>query len=308
MQRWAENIVESSFFQNFIIVVILSAGVLVGLETYPEISEKYHKALAIGDKLILIIFILEIVLKMMALAPKPLAFFKDPWNCFDFLIVAVCLIPGLPGFGPVLRLIRLLRVLRLLAVVPKLQLLVSALLRSLPSMFYVTILLGLLFYIYAVAGVILFGKNDPIHFGDIGIALLSLFRIVTLEDWTDVMYLQYYGSAHYEGYNVTADIIGKHEYESKAMPLVAVIYFVSFVLVGTMVMLNLVIGVIINGMDDARVDAEIEKIKDAERALGGGESLKVENQITMLTKQIKELEGAVSRLGKTVSDSAQTKN
>ena len=303
MQQLSQKIVESSAFQNVIIVVILAAGVLVGLETDPEIAEKHHTLLAVADKLILIIFIAEIFLKMMALAPKPLEFFKDPWNCFDFLIVAVCLVPGLPGFGPVLRLVRLLRVLRLLTVVPKLQLLVTALLRSLPSMVYVTILLSLLFYIYAVAGVILFGKNDPVHFGNIGISLLSLFRVVTLEDWTDVMYLQFYGSDHYSGYNISDTLKAGFTYEPKATPLVAVVYFVSFVLVGTMVMLNLVIGVIINGMDDARIEAEIENIKQAEKALGGdGESLKVENQITMLSKQIRDLEGAVNRLGKTVEN------
>lgn len=303
MQQWSHRIVESAAFQNIIIVVILAAGVLVGLETFPDIAEKHHTLLGIADKLVLIIFIIEIVLKMIALAPRPQDFFKDPWNCFDFIIVAVCLIPGLPGFGPVLRLVRLLRVLRLLTVVPKLQLLVSALLRSLPSMFYVTILLSLLFYIYAVAGVILFGKNDPVHFGDIGISLLSLFRVVTLEDWTDVMYLQFYGSDHYSGYNLSQTRIDELTYEPKAMPLVAVVYFVSFVLIGTMVMLNLVIGVIINGMDDARIEAEIENIKQAEKALSGKDSsLKVENQITLLSKQIKDLEGAVNRLGKTVGE------
>jgi len=167
-------------------------------------------------------------------------------------------------------------------------------------MLYVTILLSLLFYIYAVAGVILFGKNDPIHFGDIGISLLSLFRVVTLEDWTDVMYLQFYGSDHYAGYNFNDPLLAKYELEPKAMPVVAVVYFVSFVLVGTMVMLNLVIGVIINGMDDARIDAEIENIKAAEAALGRRDGLNAQNQVTLLTKQIRELEGAVGRLSKTL--------
>ncbi len=300
MQAWSHRIVHSDFFHNFIIGVIIFAGVLVGLETYPGIASRYHTALAIADKLVLAIFIIEIALKMIALAPRPQEFFKDPWNVFDFLIVAVCLVPGLPGFGPVLRLVRLLRVLRLLTAVPKLQLLVSALLKSLPSMVYVTILLTLLFYIYAVAGVILFGKNDPVHFGDIGISLLSLFRVVTLEDWTDVMYLQIYGSDNYSGYNLEAAAMTDYAFEPKAMPVIGVIYFVSFVLIGTMVMLNLVIGVIINGMDDARVDAEIEKIKAAEKALGAKGELEPSNQITLLSKQIKDLENAVNRLSKTL--------
>ena len=110
--------------------------------------------------------------------------------------------------------------------IPRLQLLVSAMLKSLPSMGYVTILLFLLFYIYAVMGVMLFGKNDPVHFGDLWLSLLSLFRVVTLEDWTDVMYLQMFGSDVYQGYN--QDYTGP--IEPKAMPITAVLYFVSFVL------------------------------------------------------------------------------
>ena len=119
-----------------------------------------------------------------------------------------------------LRLFRLLRVLRLLSAVPKLQLLVNALLKSLPSMLYVTVLLLLLFYVYAVAGVMFFAKNDPVHFGNIFDALLSLFRIVTLEDWTDVMYLQIYGSDVYEGYNISAANLALHypAFEPKAQP------------------------------------------------------------------------------------------
>ena len=125
------------------------------------------------------------------------------------------------------------------------------LLRSLPSMFYVCLLLFLLFYVYAVIGVILFSGNDPVHFGNLWTSFLSLFRIVTLEDWTDVMYLQIYGSDIYQGYNQSIAHLAS---TPKAMPITAVIYFVSFVLLGTMIMLNLVIGVIINGMDEAQTE------------------------------------------------------
>ena len=222
---------------------------------------------------------------------------------FDFIIVAICLIPASGSFGPVLRLFRLLRVMRLLSAVPKLQILVSALLKSLPSMVYVSLLLFLLFYVYGVAGVFFFGANDPVHFGHLGDALLSLFRIVTLEDWTDVMYLQIYGSDIYQGYNLSAaDLAANYPpLEPQAQPILGVIYFVSFVLLGTMIMLNLVIGVIVNGMDNARVDAEIESIKRAEAALeNSDDALSLENQISALSNQLRDLNNSVARLSKSV--------
>lgn len=304
MKERCQALVDSPLFNRFIIAVIVFAGILVGIETHEPFVEKYHPLLKTLDALVLLIFIAEIALKMIALAPRPQDFFKDSWNVFDFIIVAVCLIPASGGFGPVLRLFRLLRVLRLLSAVPKLQLLVNALLKSLPSMLYVTVLLLLLFYVYAVAGVMFFAKNDPVHFGNLFDALLSLFRIVTLEDWTDVMYLQIYGSDVYEGYNISTANLAAHypPFEPKAQPILATAYFVSFVLFGTMIMLNLVIGVIVNGMDDARIDAEIEAIKKAESALDGTNStLDLPNQVATLSNQIRELNAAVTRLSKTVS-------
>lgn len=304
MKSRCQALVASPLFNRFIIAVIVLAGILVGIETHGPTMAKHHGLLHTLDKIVLLIFIFEIVVKMIALAPRPLDFFKDNWNVFDFVIVAVCLIPASGGFGPVLRLFRLLRVLRLLSAVPKLQLLVNALLKSLPSMLYVTVLLLLLFYVYAVAGVMFFAKNDPVHFGNIFDALLSLFRIVTLEDWTDVMYLQIYGSNIYDGYNISEANLAAHypAFEPKAQPVLATAYFVSFVLFGTMVMLNLVIGVIVNGMDDARIDAEIEAIKQAEAALDGtSQTLDLPNQVATLSNQIRELNDAVLRLSKTVT-------
>ena len=303
MKEFSQRIVSSSLFKNFIIGVIVFAGVLVGIETHQPTAEAHHTLLKTLDLIVLLIFIIEIVLKLIAYSPRPLNFSKDPWNVFDFIIVAVCLIPASGSFGPVLRLFRLLRVMRLLSAVPKLQILVSALLKSLPSMVYVSILLFLLFYVYGVAGVIFFGANDPVHFGNLGDALLSLFRVVTLEDWTDVMYLQIYGSDVYAGYNLSAaDLAANYPpLEPKAQPILGVVYFVSFVLLGTMIMLNLVIGVIVNGMDDARVDAEIESIKKAEAALeGANDALSLENQITSLSNQLRELNNSVARLSKSI--------
>ena len=249
-----------------------------------------HDALPI----FLAIFIAEIVLKMTAACPKPWRFFHDGWNVFDFLIVAVCFLPLGASFAPVLRLFRLFRVLRLVSVIPRLQVIVSALLRCLPSMFYVTILLFMVFYIYAVAGTMLFGANDPVHFGGLWTSMLSLFRVVTLEDWTDVMYIQMFGSDVYEGYNQSVE---GQTFTPKAQPLLGAFFFVSFVLVGTMVMLNLVIGVIINGMDEAQKEVADRRLHELlSRGGEGEEQVAREARIANLRQKVSELSEELDRL------------
>ena len=123
-------------------------------------------------------------------------------------------------------------------------------------MFYVSILLFLLFYIYGAMAVFLFGENDPIHFRNLQTSILSLFRVVTLEDWTDVMYINMYGSNEY-GY--TAYDLAKWNPTSYGSPLWGAVFFVSFVLIGTMIVLNLVIGVIMNSMDESNAEMSIKQ-------------------------------------------------
>ena len=131
-----------------------------------------HGTLLLGlDKFILGVFIVEALLKMAAHGRQPWRYFADGWNVFDFLIVVLCLLPVGGPFAAVLRLARALRLLRLVSALPKLQLLVGALLKSLSAMGYVSLLLALLFYIYAVAGIHLFGAHDPKHFGSLRAAL-----------------------------------------------------------------------------------------------------------------------------------------
>jgi len=292
-----QHLVEASWFQNTITVFILFAAVLVGVETYPALQARHHTLLEIGDKLILSVFILEVVLKIGAQGKRPWRYFMDSWNVFDFLIVVACLLPFSGSAVTVLRLLRLLRVLKLVRALPKLQILVSALLKSIPSMGYVGIMLGLLFYVYAVAGVFFFGANDPVHFGDLPISALTLFRVVTLEGWTEILYTNMYGCDKF-GYQDVMEACTAPE----RMPLLSVGYFVSFVLVGTMVVLNLFIGVIMSGMDEARDDAAAEA--DEEKAALGtlpsiGDSMgEVEQRLLELHAQITDLHRRVADEGR----------
>ena len=263
MYTFCSKITKTNLFDNFIIGIILFAGLLVGVQTYKEFANRHIEILTFLDSIVLAIFTLEAIIKILAEGKRPINYFRNAWNVFDFLIVTVCLMePLLPldaEFLPVLRLARILRVLRLVTFVPKLQLIVGTLLKSIPSMFYVCILLFLLFYMYGAMGVFLYGDNDPIHFRNLQTALLSLFRVTTLEDWTDVMYINMYGS---DNYGYSPEDLARWTPVPTASPLGAAFFFVSFVLIGTMVVLNLVIGVIMNSMDEMNAEMALnERIK-----------------------------------------------
>lgn len=243
--------VNSRLFQAGVLVVVLLAAILVGLETDPQLVAAYGPLLRLLDKVIIALFVVEALLKMAAHGRQFYRYFADGWNVFDFLIVVVCLLPVDAHYAAVLRLVRVIRALRLVSALPRLQLLVGSLLRSLPSMGYIGLLLMILFYVYAVTGVFLWRDNDPVHFGDLPTALLSLFRVVTLEDWTDIMYTQMYGSDRHP-FEMQVAVAAR----PSAAPLLSALYFVSFVLLGTMIILNLFIGVILNSMHEAQRDRE----------------------------------------------------
>ena len=283
-------------------MVILLAGVVVGVQTYKEFAQKYSSLLSILDGFILLVFIVEAAIKILAKGNKPQNYFKNPWNVFDFLIVVACLLKPIFDLGgeflPVLRLARILRVLRLVTAIPKLQLLVTCLLKSLPSMFYVSILLFLLFYVYGTLAVFFYSENDPIHFRNLQSSILTLFRVVTLEDWTDVMYINMYGS---DNYGYSAKDFSKWTPNPSASPLGAAIFFVSFVLIGTMIVLNLVIGVIMNSMDESNkelaIQQELDRRKENPEAIRDGLHdlhIKVEdlsNEMSVIKKMIEDQNG-----------------
>ena len=268
MKDICRRIANSSAFQRFIVVVILFASVLVGIQTYKGFALRHAPLLNALDIIILGLFTIELIIKLLAEGSRPINYFRNPWNLFDFLIVAACLLePLLPinaAFLPVIRLARILRILRLVTVIPKLQILVGCLLKSLPSMAYVSVLLFLLFYVYGAMAVFLYGENDPIHFRNLQTAILSLFRVATLEDWTDIMYINMYGS---DAYGYTHQDIHDWQAIPSSSPLGAALFFVSFVLMGTMVILNLVIGVIMSSMEEMKAEVSIqEEIKRRQRA------------------------------------------
>jgi voltage-gated sodium channel len=237
MKKFAQGIVEARWFEPAMIGLILFNAVLIGLETSKEFVEQYGTLLHIGNDLILAVFIIEAVLKLTAVAPRFSLYFGSGWNLFDFTIVVLSLLPATEEFALVARLIRVLRVLRLVSAVPQLRLIVATLVRSIPGMGHVILLMSIIIYIYAVTGFHLFHEDDPENWGTLGASLLTLFQMVTLEGWVDVM-----------------DAVQEEN------PW-AWVYFLTFILVGTFVMLNLFIAVVINNLDASKV-AELEALRD----------------------------------------------
>lgn len=288
------SIADSSWFNYFILLVILAAGVVVGIQTYGERVAHIQDLLWTIDQIILLIFLIEVIIKMTAEGNKPWRYFKDPWNVFDFTIVAVCyialLLPELEGaYVAVFRLARVMRVFRVVRTIPKLRLLVNTLLKSIPSIGYIGILLGVIFYIYATMGVFLFRENDPVHFENLQLSLLSLFRVVTLEDWTNIMYINMYGCDH--------EIWGYGQEDGCTNPQAfgfgAALYFVSFVLVGTMIVLNLFIGVIMNSMEEAKKDAREseDRLSELSKQTLQQELAKVSDELDEMKKRIDSISG-----------------
>lgn len=284
--------VASGFFQNGILLLILLAAALVGIETYPRMDEQYGTLLHGMDKVVLWLFVLEAVLKMAQHGRHWHRYFKDPWNIFDFTIVVVCFLPVNAQYAAVLRLARILRALRLVSVVPQLQLIVGSLIKSLPSMMYVSILLMLMFYVYAVMGVFLWSGNDPVHFRDLQTSMLSLFRVVTLEDWTDIMYIQMWGSDRYP-FSVGDREAYAGQFNSQASPIIGAVYFVSFVLMGTMIMLNLFIGVIIQSMEEAQDEQAAD---EREKHMAESGEITVADELLLLEKELDALQRRVRTL------------
>ncbi len=245
MQQKIQQLVTWKGFERFIIGLILTNGVLVGLETSEAFSKTYETWMALGNQIIIGVFVAEATLKIAAVAPKWKQYFGDGWNVFDFTIVVLSLMPTTGELALVARMARLLRVLRLISTLPELRLIVNTLLRSLPGMGNIMLLMSVVFYIYAVAGQQFFHTIDPEHWGNLGISLLTLFRVVTLEDWTDLMYTT----------------MSTYPYSW--------VYFVSFVIVGTFVIINLFIAVVIDNLDQAKKErlAQLETPPNRQKLL-----------------------------------------
>jgi voltage-gated sodium channel len=241
LEARSARVVDSPQFRHAVTALILLNAVIVGLETYPQITARYGAILEAADRIVLYLFTVELALRFFAIRPH-LEFFRSGWNIFDLIIVAAGYLPS-SEFFTVARLFRIVRVMRAISVIPNLQRVVAALLLSLPSLGHIAALLGLLIYVYAAIGTSLFGAIAPQFFGTLHQSVLTLFAVITLEGWVGVM-----------------DEILPH------MPA-AWIYFVTFILLGTFVALNFFVGVIVNNLQSVTIEEERDDLAEIRASL-----------------------------------------
>jgi voltage-gated sodium channel len=223
LEAWLER----PTIRNAIIGVILFNAVILGLETSPSVMAVAGPVILLLDRACLAIFVVELVLKLVALGPR---FFRSGWNIFDFVIVGIALVPSAQGLS-VLRALRILRVLRIVSAVPSLRRVVEGLLTALPGMGSVFLLMSIIFYIGAVMATKLFSASFPEWFGSIGASLYTLFQVMTLESWS---------------MGIVRPVLEVYPY--------AWAFFVPFIMVTTFAVVNLIVGLVVNSMQDAHAE------------------------------------------------------
>ncbi|MFH8221220.1 ion transporter [Streptomyces sp. NPDC018057] len=219
---------EAPWFALAVFAVILLNAALLGVETYPGIAARRHHGLRLAEHACLAVFTAEILLRLAAHADRPRDFLKDPWNLFDLAVVLCAFLPLVRENATVLRLLRLARVLRTARFLPQLRVVLVAVARSLPGTLSFLLVGTLLLYVYAMVGWVFFGHADPQHYGSIGRAALTLFLLMTLDG---------IGDAVHAGLEVSRW---------------SLLYYASYVLLGSFVLVNVLIGVVLTSLDEAR--------------------------------------------------------
>jgi voltage-gated sodium channel len=263
-----ERLRANKLFETVVIAIIILSALLIGAKTYEE-TTRFQQALLVMDVAITVFFLVEILIRMAA-EKRLRDFFHKGWNVFDFLIVSASLIP-LDDSEMVLlaRLLRVFRVLRLVSMVPELRMLIAALFKSIPRMGYVVLLMFIIFYIYGAVGSFLFESVDEKLWGNISVAMLTLFQVATFESWaTAVLYptMEHYPYAW--------------------------IYFLTFIFLNAFIFLNMMIGIVLDVMQKESLQIELES--------GEGEAAELHG----LRDDVRELRGQLDRMEAAMQDSA----
>lgn len=270
MIKGLKKVTDSSVFQGIILFVIIFNAIIMGIETIKGLSQGTIGTLALINAICLWIFVLEIIIKFLAYG---LDYFKDPWNWFDMLIVGISFVSGL-SFMAAFRAVRVLRVFkslkalrgtRLISSVKHLQIIIGAIVKSVPSIMWTGLLLLLIYYIFALIGVNFFGEEFPDWFGTIGKAMYTLFQVMTLESWS---------------MGISRPVMEVFPY--------AWAYFVPFVLLSSFIVMNVVVGIVVNAISE--VTAENNDGEAADKTPANEELIK---EIRSLKEQLDRLEKAL---------------
>jgi voltage-gated sodium channel len=244
---------------------------VLGLDTYDSIRRDAGGLLHTLNDVFLGVFVVELAIRIGAYGRRPQDFFKSGWNVFDFVVIGAAFLPGLRENSTLLRLVRLARVLRVIRLLPELRLLITAVGRSLPGLASLTVMAVILLYVYGIVGWLVFGDALPDEYGNIGDAMLTLFLLLSLE-------------------NLPSVVERGMEVSDWAVP-----YYVSFVLIAAFLVLNILIGVVINSLDEAR-ELEWERMQSERREAAADGLDEVDDRRVVLLGHLHELRRAVEAL------------
>ena len=261
VNTWLGNLLADPRTERAVMTLIIVNAIILGLETSPPVMARFGPTLELVDHIILGIFVIELAARILV---HRLAFFRDPWSLFDFVVVAIALVPASETLS-VLRALRVLRVLRLITAVPALRRVVEGLLAALPGMGSIALLIGLIYYVFAVMATKMYGQDFPALFGSLGDSLFTLFTVMTLEGWVE---------------GVVKPIMEKFPH--------AWIFFIIFIVFTTFMVLNLFIGVVVNAMQ-----AEAEKAFETERA---AERVMMHEETAPVLAEVRRLRNEVAAL------------
>ncbi|MCL1092756.1 ion transporter [Shewanella kaireitica] len=263
LQSKLKLIDNSKAFQGFVIFVIIVSALSIGAHTY-HLPTWMEKSLVLLDLGITVFFAIEIVIRFLA-SDGPKRFFSNGWNIFDTIIVIGSLIPAGGSAILLARLLRIFRVLRLVSMIPELRMLVNALLKAIPRMGYIALLMFVIFYIYGAIGSMLFADINDFLWGDVSVAMLTLFRVSTFESWTSVMY------------------------ETMAVYPLSWLYYLSFIFLTAFVFLNMMVGAVLDVMTQETAAMRAEDEANADFPVSDKPASAAD--VAELKQQIEELKG-----------------
>jgi voltage-gated sodium channel len=238
--RWLARLMYGNAFEFLVIGVIIANAAALAVLTYADLDPAVTAIATAVDRGAIIFYTVEVLLRIISYGRKPWMFFRNGWNVFDFAIVVA--IPFLDGGTVIFRLVRLLRILRIFRFLPEARILMLSMVKSVAPLANLAVLIGFLMFIYAMAGVYLFGADNPERWGDVGTAMLTLTIMLTLENFPD---------SFLGGLEIT--------------PL-ALVYFLSYMFFIVFTVLNVLIGIVINAMDQARDEVAASRVGPAEAA------------------------------------------
>jgi voltage-gated sodium channel len=272
------RIANSTRFQGFIFAVIVVNAIALGLGTYDSIEDDTGTLLTIVSEVCVGIFVIELAIRITAYGRRPQDFFRDGWNVFDFIVITAAFVPGVRESTTLLRLARLLRVVRIVTVLPEFRIIVRGMVRSLPPLGSLALLAVLLMYVYGMVGWILFHEGDPENWATLGDAMLTLFVMMTLENWPQIMDA------------------------AQAIHPWSWVFFVSYIVLASFLLFNVLIAVVLTSMEaaraeDARLARQLRRELEAAEEMIRDERQELVEAMHSLRDAVDELEDRIDRAG-----------